>query len=143
MKKQGIFGHSMGGHGALTIGLKHKEIFQSISAFAPICAPTKCSLGQKAFQGYLGNNTRIWEEYDATALVLSGERSGEILIDQGSKDEFLSDQLKPELFAIACEIKKQPLNLRIQNGYDHSYFFVASFMEDHIKFHANRLLALS
>ena len=141
MKRQGITGHSMGGHGALTIGLKHPDIFQSISAFAPICAPTQCPWGQKAFLGYLGEDTRYWDEYDATALILSGKKSGEILIDQGSKDEFLSEQLKPELFAVACETRKQPLNLRLQNGYDHSYFFIASFMEDHIKFHANRLFA--
>ena len=141
LTKQGITGHSMGGHGALTIGLKHADIFQSISAFSPICAPTKCAWGQKAFKGYLGEDTRYWDEYDATALILSGKKSGEILIDQGSKDEFLSEQLKPDLFAIACEVQKQPLNLRLQAGYDHSYFFVASFMQDHITFHANRLLS--
>lgn len=137
--RQGIFGHSMGGHGALTIGLKHPELFKSISAFAPICAPTTCPFGKKAFTAYLGENQDNWQEYDATALVLNGKKSGEILIDQGSKDEFLEEQLKPELFAIACETKQQPLNLRSQLGYDHSYFFVASFMEEHIRFHVNRL----
>ena len=137
--KQGIFGHSMGGHGALTIGLKHPELFKSISAFAPICAPTKCSLGQNAFNAYLGDDEETWQEYDATALILNGKKSDEILIDQGSQDEFLEDQLNPELFAVACEMNQQPLNLRLQHGYDHGYFFVASFMEDHITFHANRL----
>jgi len=137
--KQGIFGHSMGGHGALTLGLKHPELFQSISAFAPICAPTKCSLGRNAFLAYLGENEENWQEYDATALILNGKKNNEILIDQGTKDEFLHDQLNPELFSIACEMKKQPLKLRLQHGYDHSYFFVASFMQDHMAFHAKNL----
>ncbi len=137
--RQGITGHSMGGHGALTLGLKHPDIYQSISAFSPICAPTQCAWGQKAFNGYLGANEGTWQEYDATALILSGKKSGEILIDQGSSDDFLEDQLNPELFAVACEAKKQPLNLRLQQGYDHSYFFIASFIEDHIRFHADRL----
>ncbi len=137
--RQGIFGHSMGGHGALTLGLKHSDLFQSISAFAPICAPTQCSFGRNAFLAYLGENEETWQEYDATALILNGKKSNEILIDQGTKDEFLQDQLKPELFSIACEIKSQPLKFRLQHGYDHSYFFVATFMQDHMAFHAKNL----
>jgi len=136
--RQGITGHSMGGHGALTLGLKHPDVYQSISAFSPICAPTQCAWGQKAFNGYLGPNEDTWQEYDATALILSGKKSGEILIDQGSADDFLEDQLNPELFAVACEATKQPLNLRLQQGYDHSYFFIATFIEEHIKFHVDR-----
>ncbi len=136
---QGITGHSMGGHGALTIGLKNPQTYQSISAFSPICAPAQCPWGQKALGGYLGDNSAAWDQYDATQLVIQGKRSGEILIDQGDADNFLADQLKPELFENACSDAGQELSLRIQPGYDHSYYFIASFIEDHIKFHARRL----
>jgi S-formylglutathione hydrolase len=136
---QGITGHSMGGHGALTIGLKNPQTYQSISAFSPICAPAQCPWGQKALGGYLGDNSAAWDQYDATQLVIQGKRSGEILIDQGDADNFLADQLKPELFENACSDAGQELSLRIQPGYDHSYYFIASFIGDHIKFHARRL----
>ena len=137
--KQAITGHSMGGHGALTIGLKHSDIYKSISAFSPICAPTQCEWGRKAFTGYLGSDEESWQEYDATSLILSGQKSGEILIDQGDADDFLEEQLKPELFVVACESQHQSLNLRLQQGYDHSYFFIATFIEDHIRFHSEKL----
>ena len=136
---QGITGHSMGGHGALTIGLKNPQTYQSISAFSPICAPAQCPWGQKALGGYLGDNSAAWDQYDATQLVIQGKRSGEILIDQGDADNFLASQLKPELFENACSDAGQELSLRIQPGYDHSYYFIASFIGDHIKFHARRL----
>ena len=137
--KQGITGHSMGGHGALTLGLKHPEIYQSISAFSPICAPTQCDWGKKAFENYLGNNQQDWQQYDANELILAGHKSAEILIDQGDQDDFLENQLKPEIFANSCKAMEQPLSLRMQQGYDHSYFFIASFIEDHIAFHAKQL----
>ncbi len=140
LEKCGIFGHSMGGHGALIIGLKNPQKFQSISAFSPIVAPIQCPWGQKAFNGYLGNNQSLWQSYDATQLILNGKRSpNSILIDQGSNDNFLEEQLKPELFLNACLNKEQPINLRMQEGYDHSYFFISTFMQDHIQFHANNL----
>ena len=137
--RQGITGHSMGGHGALTIGLKNPDKYQSISAFSPICAPSQCPWGEKALGGYLGDDRTTWEQYDATFLVSSGSRSGEILIDQGDADEFLQEQLKPGLFESACEMAGQPLNLRMQPGYDHSYYFIASFIGDHVAFHGERL----
>ena len=135
--KMGIFGHSMGGHGALTIGLKHPELFKSISAFSPIVAPMQCPWGQKAFAGYLGDNQKNWEIYDATQLIKNGYFSkNPILIDQGDADNFLKEQLKPELFEYACKENNQKLVLRIQPGFDHSYYFINSFMKDHIEFHA-------
>ena len=138
--KMGIFGHSMGGHGALTIGLKHPELFKSISAFSPIVAPMQCPWGQKAFAGYLGDNQKNWEIYDATQLIKNGYFSkNPILIDQGDADNFLKEQLKPELFEIACKEKNQKLVLRIQPGFDHSYYFINSFMKDHIEFHSSNL----
>ncbi|MBV1911802.1 MAG: S-formylglutathione hydrolase [Kangiellaceae bacterium] len=139
-KRAGIFGHSMGGHGALTIGLKNPEKFKSISAFSPIVAPMNCPWGEKAFTGYLGANKQDWENYDASKLIASGHASpNEILIDQGDADNFLTEQLKPEIFQRACEKEKQPLELRMQSGYDHSYFFIASFIGEHIQFHAKNL----
>lgn len=133
----GIFGHSMGGHGALTIGLRNPFQFKSISAFAPIVAPTQCPWGKKAFSGYLGENSTNWKDYDATELVKTGHKTQfEILIDQGSVDQFLQSQLMPEKFAQACEKNDQPLELRTQDGYDHSYYLMNTFMEDHIRFHA-------
>jgi S-formylglutathione hydrolase len=134
-----ISGHSMGGHGALTIALKNPDAYKSVSAFAPIVAPTQCLWGQKAFAGYLGNDPASWQQYDATALVKQQSFGSEILIDQGAADDFLEEQLKPELFAAACEAAGQKLTLRMQAGYDHSYFFIASFIEDHLRFHAAAL----
>lgn len=134
--KCGIFGHSMGGHGALTIGLRNPDLFQSISAFSPIVAPMQCPWGKKAFSGYLGNNQEFWKIYDATELIKSGYKSqNTILIDQGSDDNFLTEQLKPELFQQACQENDQSLQLRMQSGYDHSYYFISTFMQDHIQFH--------
>ncbi|USG63015.1 S-formylglutathione hydrolase [Sneathiella marina] len=134
--KAGISGHSMGGHGALTIGLKHPDIFQSVSAFAPICAPIQCPWGQKAFTGYLGEDKSLWREYDATELVRQHPTQNMILIDQGNEDGFLEEQLHPHLFETACNAAGQPLNLRFHEGYDHSYYFIQSFIEDHIEHHA-------
>ena len=136
---QGITGHSMGGHGALVIGLKNPQIYKSISAFSPICSPVNCPWGQKALSGYLGNDHDSWQQYDSVCLIEQGWRSGEILVDQGTTDDFLQNQLKPELLRQACEKAGQPLDLRMQPGYDHSYFFIASFIGDHIRFHADRL----
>lgn len=133
-----LSGHSMGGHGALTLGLKHPGEFSSISAFSPIVNPTNCPWGQKAFEGYLGADRTTWLAHDACELVLRGSRhSKKILIDQGRADEFLEGQLKPELFKKACQQAGQPLELRYQEGYDHSYYFIQSFLEDHIHFHLN------
>jgi S-formylglutathione hydrolase len=137
--RQGITGHSMGGHGALTIGLKNPDVYRSISAFSPICSPTTCPWGEKALGGYLGNDRTSWLAYDACELIRSGNRSGEILVDQGDADDFLSSQLKPELLQEVCKDTGQPLTLRMQQGYDHSYYFIASFIGDHVAFHAARL----
>jgi len=136
---QGITGHSMGGHGALTIGLKHPDRYRSVSAFSPICAPSQCPWGKKALAGYLGDNTDSWADYDATRLVEAGKRQNKILIDQGAADEFLQEQLLSSVFVDACNQAGQDVDLRLQDGYDHSYFFIASFMEDHLKFHAQNL----
>ncbi|MFC4273278.1 S-formylglutathione hydrolase [Sneathiella chungangensis] len=137
--RTGIFGHSMGGHGALTIALKNPELYKSVSAFAPISSPMQCPWGQKAFTGYLGTDQASWAEYDATALVKNGKRAPHILIDQGTADQFLCEQLKPEIFEAACKEAGQPLTLRRQDGYDHSYYFIQTFMEDHIRHHAAHL----
>ncbi len=139
MQRQGIFGHSMGGHGALTIGLRHPQQYKSISAFAPIAAPMQCPWGQKAFTGYLGAEQSQWAQYDATALMLSikdGPSRPTILIDQGLNDQFLAAQLHPHLFEAACVQAGQRLNLRRQAGYDHGYYFISSFIEDHLRHHA-------
>ena len=135
----GIFGHSMGGHGALTLALKHPELYQSVSAFAPIAAPSQCPWGVKAFTGYLGVDRKRWAEHDATELVKAGARTPHILIDQGMADKFLADQLHPHLFEEACRQAGQPLTLRRQEGYDHSYYFISSFIEDHLAHHAKAL----
>ena len=138
--RAGIFGHSMGGHGALTIGLKNPNKFKSISAFSPIVAPMQCPWGEKAFSGYLGADKSQWKQYDACELINSGLRcENKILVDQGLADNFLEEQLKPQLFEDMCKANNQPLELRYHQGYDHSYFFIATFIEDHIKFHANNL----
>ncbi|WP_058534282.1 S-formylglutathione hydrolase [Legionella saoudiensis] len=136
----GIFGHSMGGHGALTLALKNPQQYRSVSAFAPICAPSQCSWGQKALTGYVGADRARWSEYDACELIRSrGWPHQDILVDQGSADNFLREQLKPELLQAACAQAGVALNLRLQQGYDHSYYFIASFIEDHLRFHASRL----
>ncbi|NEQ33128.1 MAG: S-formylglutathione hydrolase, partial [Leptolyngbya sp. SIO4C5] len=139
--RAGICGHSMGGHGALICGLKNPDKFRSISAFAPIAAPSRCPWGQKAFSHYLGENQAVWQSYDASELVLQmadPERS--ILIDQGTRDQFYQQgQLLPEVFQAACEQAGQPLILRLQPGYDHSYYFIATFIGDHIRHHAQAL----
>ena len=138
-QKRGIFGHSMGGHGALTLALRHPDVFQSISAFAPICAPTQCPWGKKAFSGYLGEDTALWEQHDASRLIQKNPFRTRILIDQGTEDEFLAEQLHPEVFRKACESVSQPLELRMQEGYDHSYYFISTFIEDHLEHHAREL----
>jgi S-formylglutathione hydrolase len=135
-KRVGVFGHSMGGHGALTIHLRHPEKFRSCSAFAPIVAPSVVPWGRKAFGRYLGPDEAAWGPYDATRLLADrGPSAAHILIDQGTDDQFLAEQLKPELFAEAARNAGQKLTLRMQQGYDHSYFFIASFIEDHLRWH--------
>jgi len=143
MAAQGISGHSMGGHGALTIGLKNPEVYKSLSAFAPIVNPVDCPWGKKAFTAYLGADSSSWAEYDSCLLLGSaGERAQfpPILIDQGTADDFLEGQLRPERFAAACVEAGQKLELRMQEGYDHSFFFVSTFIEDHLRHHAAILL---
>lgn len=137
----GIFGHSMGGHGALTLALRHPDLYRSVSAFAPVVAPTRCPWGQKAFTHYLGNDRAAWAEHDACELMQrrTNPFPHGILIDQGTEDKFLAEQLLPQEFATACEQAGQPLTLRLQEGYDHSYYFVSSFMQDHIEFHRKAL----
>lgn len=137
--KKSISGHSMGGHGALTIGLKNPSSYSSISAFSPICNPTACPWGQKVFSGYLGDDRAQWEQYDASLLIAQAQERQPIFIDQGDADEFLAEQLKPEALQAACEANNYPLSLRMQSGYDHSYFFVASFIEEHLRFHDKHL----
>ena len=141
-RTRSIFGHSMGGHGALTLALRHPELFQSVSAFAPIASPTRCAWGEKAFTAYLGDDRAEWAKHDATLLMESGAASGvydDILVDQGDGDQFLTDQLKPELLKAAADEAGQKITVRMQPGYDHSYFFMASFIDDHVAFHAARL----
>lgn len=139
--RAGIFGHSMGGHGALTLALKHPGAFHSVSALAPIAAPTHCPWGVKAFTGYLGEDRALWAAHDATELVKAGARVPPLLIDQGLADKFLAEQLHPALFEAACVNAGQPLLLRKHDGYDHGYYFVASFVADHIAHHASFLNA--
>ncbi len=138
----GIFGHSMGGHGALTLALKYPALFKSVSAFAPICAPAQCPWGRKAFTGYLGPDESSWAAHDATALMgklKAAPYPGGILIDQGLADKFLAEQLHPHLFKAACASVGQPLTLREHAGYDHGYYFVATFIADHLRHHAQQL----
>lgn len=137
--RQGIMGHSMGGHGALTIALRDPGRFASVSAFAPIVSPMNCPWGEKALGGYLGPDRSTWRDYDACALIENGARLPALLVDQGTADGFLASQLKPELLEAACETAGQPLTLRRQDGYDHSYFFIATFVADHLRWHADRL----
>ncbi|MGF1719657.1 S-formylglutathione hydrolase [Vibrio kyushuensis] len=134
-----ISGHSMGGHGALTIGLKNPEQYRSISAFSPISHPTSCPWGQKAFNAYLGMNRDEWKQYDATELLSGAQSPLPILVDQGDADNFLAEQLKPELLIEAAKKHQSPLELRMQPGYDHSYFFISSFIGEHLSFHAKHL----
>ena len=135
----GIFGHSMGGHGALTIFLKNQDIFKSVSAFAPICNPMACPWGEKAFTNYLGENTDKWRSYDACHLVAQYPTSADILVDQGLADSFLKEQLHPQKLQEACKKAGVNLNLRQHEGYDHGYYFISTFMADHIEHHANIL----
>ncbi|OYY66890.1 S-formylglutathione hydrolase [Sphingomonas sp. 28-62-11] len=141
LSRQGITGHSMGGHGALTIALRHPDRFRSVSAFAPIVSPIRCPWGQKALSGYLGEDQAAWRAYDACALIADGARLPDLLIDQGDADSFLDEQLKTGLLAEACAAADMPVTLRMQPGYDHSYFFIATFMPDHIAWHAERMKA--
>lgn len=137
--RQSIFGHSMGGHGALVCALRNRDRYRSVSAFAPIAAPSQCPWGEKAFSGYLGADRSSWREYDATELIARERYSGPILIDQGTSDKFLAEQLLPETFANACRASGTPLQLRYRDGYDHGYYFIATFMAEHLQFHAERL----
>ena len=138
----GIFGHSMGGHGALTCALKNPDRYKSVSAFAPIVAPGAVPWGKKALQRYLGDDTETWKPYDACALIRSGARfPGMILVDQGTSDKFLETQLQPERFERACHDSSQALTLRLHAGYDHSYYFISTFIEDHLRHHARALAA--
>jgi S-formylglutathione hydrolase len=138
--RMGITGHSMGGHGALTLGLSYPDMFKSLSAFAPIVAPGLVPWGHKALGGYLGSDSAAWRAHDAVALISDGKRpAGDILVDQGAADSFLAEQLRPELLDAACKAAGIDLTLRMQPGYDHSYNFISSFMEDHIRWHAARL----
>ena len=137
--KKSISGHSMGGHGALTIALANPGVYQSISAFSPICAPTQCDWGQKAFSGYLGNDKNTWAQHDAVELIKTAKERLPLLIEQGDEDNFLKDQLHPELLEKVCAEYRHPLELRMQPGYDHSYYFIATFIEDHLLFHSNAL----
>jgi S-formylglutathione hydrolase len=138
----GVWGHSMGGHGALTLALRHPALFQSVSAFAPIAAPTQCPWGEKAFTGYLGDDRAAWAEHDATELVKAGRKVPPLLIDQGLADNFLAAQLHPHLFEAACQQAGQALTLRRHEGYDHGYYFIVSFVEDHLRHHAQTLADL-
>ncbi|HEX6834840.1 MAG TPA: S-formylglutathione hydrolase [Rudaea sp.] len=136
----GIFGHSMGGHGALVIALRNRERYRSVSAFAPIVSPMRCPWGEKALSGYLGDERAAWRAYDATALIDDHGFAGrKILVDQGTRDPFLETQLKPHLLREACERSGVELELRMREGYDHSYYFIATFIEDHLRFHAREL----
>jgi S-formylglutathione hydrolase len=139
MARQGITGHSMGGHGALTIALRNPGRFRSVSAFAPICAPSQVPWGQKALGRYLGEDRAAWAQYDALALIEGGARLPDLLVDQGSADTFLAEQLRTPLLEAACAAAGIPATIRMQEGYDHSYFFISTFMADHVAWHAARL----
>jgi S-formylglutathione hydrolase len=137
--RQGIFGHSMGGHGALVCALRNPELYASVSAFSPIAAPMRCPWGQKAFSNYLGLDRESWQTYDASELILKSPFAQPILIDQGTADSFLETQLMPEIFEQNCAQVGQPLTLRRQEGYDHGYYFISTFVEDHLRHHAQIL----
>jgi S-formylglutathione hydrolase len=136
---QGIFGHSMGGHGALICALRNPQQYRSVSAFAPIAAPMRCPWGQKAFSGYLGAERESWAEYDASVLVAKRRFERPILIDQGRADKFLAEQLYPQVFADSCRLSGTALTLRMQDGYDHGYYFISTFVADHLRHHAAQL----
>lgn len=141
-ERVGIFGHSMGGHGALMLALRNPALFRSVSAFAPIAAPTRCPWGHKAFGGYLGEDQSAWRAYDATELMANSGNTPfpkGILVDQGLADKFLAEQLYPEAFEEACRAVGQPLELRRHEGYDHGYYFIQTFVEDHLRFHKRNL----
>jgi S-formylglutathione hydrolase len=137
--RQSIMGHSMGGHGALTLALRHSNRYRAASAFAPIVAPSRVPWGIKALGGYLGNDKESWRKHDAVALIEGGAKFSGFLVDYGDADQFLTEQLKPELLQAACEKASIPLTLRSQAGYDHSYYFISTFMADHLRWHAQRL----
>jgi S-formylglutathione hydrolase len=139
MARQGITGHSMGGHGALTIALRNAGRFRSVSAFSPIVAPLECPWGEKALGGYLGPDRAAWRAYDACALIADGARLPDLLVDQGEADNFLAEQLKTHLLVAACAKAGIPATIRMQPGYDHSYYFISSFMAQHVAWHAERL----
>jgi S-formylglutathione hydrolase len=139
MDRQSIMGHSMGGHGALTIALRHPDRFRAVSAFAPIVAPGQVTWGQKALGGYLGPDRAAWRGHDAVALIEDGARVAAMLVDQGEADPFLAEQLRPELLDAACRDHGIDLTLRMQPGYDHSYYFISTFIDDHLRWHAARL----
>ncbi|MFP3920161.1 MAG: S-formylglutathione hydrolase [Dichotomicrobium sp.] len=139
LARAGIFGHSMGGHGALVAALRKPETFRTVSAFSPIVAPSRVPWGEKAFSAYLGMDRDAWRRYDAVALIEEGARVAEILVDQGEADVFLAEQLRPELLQEACATASIPLTLRRHDGFDHSYYFISTFMADHIAWHAERL----
>jgi S-formylglutathione hydrolase len=139
MSRQGITGHSMGGHGALTVALRHPGRFRSCSAFAPIVAPARVPWGEKAFSAYLGPDREAWRRHDATCLIEDGARLPDLLVDVGTADPFLERELRPELLEQACAAASQPLTLRRHAGYDHSYYFISTFMADHLEWHARRL----
>ena len=141
LARQGITGHSMGGHGALTIALRNPDRFRSVSAFAPIVSPLNCPWGDKALGGYLGPDKAGWRQYDACALIEDGARLPALLVDQGEADNFLHEQLKPGLLVMACRKAGIPATIRMQPGYDHSYYFISSFMAEHVAWHAERLNA--
>ncbi|MCW1383544.1 S-formylglutathione hydrolase [Novosphingobium sp. KCTC 2891] len=141
MARQGITGHSMGGHGALTVALRNPDRFRSVSAFSPIVSPLNCPWGEKALGGYLGPDKTTWRAYDACALIEDGARVPDLLVDQGEADGFLEGQLKTHLLAAACEKAGQPATIRMQPGYDHSYYFISTFMAEHVGWHAARLKA--
>src|SRR5690606_17538062 len=141
IERQGISGHSMGGHGALTVSLRNPGRFRSTSAFAPIVSPMNCPWGEKALSGYIGEDRDIWREYDAVALIENGARLPDLLVDQGRADNFLDEQLKTHLLDEACRKADIPATIRLHEGYDHSYFFVSTFIDDHIAWHAERLKA--
>ena len=139
LSRQSIMGHSMGGHGALTIGLTYPDRFKAVSAFAPIVAPSQVPWGKKALGGYLANDRTAWRRHDAVALIEDGAKVPELLVDQGEADQFLAPQLQPSLLARACNDAGIDLTLRLQSGYDHSYYFISTFMADHLRWHAARL----
>lgn len=141
MEWQGIMGHSMGGHGALTISLRNPDQFKATSAFAPIVSPMNCPWGEKALGGYLGDDRSLWAEYDACALIAGGARLPDLLVDQGEADNFLADQLKTHLLVEATAKAGQKATIRMQPGYDHSYYFISTFMAEHLAWHAERLKA--